>query len=99
MFRTLREAHRPVEAIRNFMRGVELEIYRVEESSPLVGVSLAEADLRNKTGAMVLAIQSDSQVHPNPHPDISFSAGDIALLLGTPGQLAKAAALFAGKNF
>ena len=76
------------------MAGVEMEIYRVEPGSPLAGRSLAEASLRGKSGAMVLAIQANEQVQPNPDPSTVFSAGDVVMLLGTPEQLAKAAALF-----
>lgn len=94
MFRGLRDAHRPAEAVRDLLRGVVLEVYQVKEGSPLAGLSLAEADLRGKTGAMVLAIQSDSQVQPNPPPETAFAVGDVALLLGTPDQLNQAAPLF-----
>ncbi|MBI4441962.1 MAG: cation:proton antiporter, partial [Acidobacteria bacterium] len=95
MFRSLRDRHRPVDYIRNFVRGVELEIYRVEEGSPLAGRSLAEADLRQKTGATVVAVQSDAHLLPNPRPDTAFAVGDVVLLLGTPEQLTKAGGLFA----
>ncbi|OFV92717.1 MAG: hypothetical protein A3F68_06435 [Acidobacteria bacterium RIFCSPLOWO2_12_FULL_54_10] len=97
MFRTWRDAHRPVDAIREFVRGVEIEIYRVEEGSPLIGHSLAEADLRNKTGAMVLAIQTDSEMQPNPSSSFVFTVGSIVLMLGTPRQLVKTASLFKPK--
>ncbi len=45
---------------------------------------------------MVLAIQNNELVQPNPDPSAVFSVGDVVLLLGTPEQLAKAAALFGG---
>ena len=81
-------------AVRDLIRGVVLEVYQVREGSPVEGRTLAEADLRGKTGAMVLAIQKDSQVQANPPAETSFSVGAVALLLGTPDQLAQAAPLF-----
>ncbi|MCH8266485.1 MAG: cation:proton antiporter [Acidobacteria bacterium] len=96
MFRGLQERHHPAEDIRRFVAGVEMEIYRVEPGSPLTGHSLAEANLRGKSGAMVLAIQANEQIQPNPDPGTVFSAGDVVMLLGTPEQLARAAALFGG---
>ena len=96
MFRSLREQHRPMDYLRNFVRGIELEIYRVQEGSPLRGRSLAEVDLRQKTGATVVAIQSDVQILVNPAPNSSFVVGDVVLVLGTPEQLARAGTLFAG---
>jgi K+/H+ antiporter YhaU regulatory subunit KhtT len=71
-----------------------MEIFRVQEGSPLEGRSLAEADLRGKTGATVLAVQRNSDVHPNPTPATRLSPGDIVLVLGTSEQLAKAGPLF-----
>ncbi|MGH9782924.1 MAG: cation:proton antiporter [Terriglobia bacterium] len=94
MFRGLRDAHRPAEAVRDLLRGVVLEVFQAREGSPVEGRTLAEVDLRGKTGAMVLAIQKDSQVQANPPAETSFSVGVVALLLGTPDQLAKAAPLF-----
>ena len=94
MFRSIRETHRPTEAIHDLIRGVVLEVYQVKEGCVLDGQTLAGVDLRGKTGAMVLAIQTDSQVQPNPAPDAVFTVGDAALLLGTPEQLARAAPMF-----
>jgi CPA2 family monovalent cation:H+ antiporter-2 len=94
MFRGIRETHRPTEAIHDLIRGVVLEVYQVKEGCVLEGQTLAEADLRGKTGVMVLAIQTDSRVQANPAPGARFAAGDVALLLGTPEQLTRAAPLF-----
>ena len=94
MFRGIRRTHRPTEAIHDLIRGVVLEVYQVKEGCMLDGQTLAEADLRGKTGVMVLAIQTDLQVQANPAPGTKFIAGDVALLLGTPEQLARAAPLF-----
>jgi CPA2 family monovalent cation:H+ antiporter-2 len=94
MFRSIRRAHRPTEAIHDLIRGVVLEVYQVKPGSALEGQTLAEADLRSKTGAMVLAIQAESRVNANPPPSTRFKAGDGVLLLGTAEQLALAAPLF-----
>ncbi len=94
MFRVIRETHRPTEAIHDLIRGVVMEVYQVKEGCALEGQTLAEADLRGKTGVMVLAIQTDSQVQANPTPGARFTVGNVALLLGTPEQLARAAPLF-----
>ena len=94
MFRSIRREHRPTEAIHDLIRGVVLEVYQVKEGCPLAGHTLAEVNLRSKTGVMVLAIQTDSHVQANPPPGVRFTVGDAALLLGTPEQLAQAAPLF-----
>lgn len=94
MFRGIRETHRPAEAIHDLIRGVVLEVFQVKQGCFLEGRTLADADLPGRTGVMLLAIQTDSQVQPNPAPGVTFAAGDAALLLGTPEQLARAAPLF-----
>ncbi|HWP84523.1 MAG TPA: cation:proton antiporter [Terriglobia bacterium] len=96
MFRALHVQRHPAEDVRKYLRGLDLEIYRVQPGSPVDGRSLAEANLRSETGATVLAVQTDTAVHPNPSPATRLSAGDVVLLLGTPDQLAKAAGFFAG---
>jgi CPA2 family monovalent cation:H+ antiporter-2 len=94
MFRAIHDLHRPAEDLRKYVRGLNMEIFRVQEGSPLEGHSLAEADLRSKTGATVLAVQKDSEVHPNPSPSTRLISGDVVLVLGTSEQLAKAGPLF-----
>jgi CPA2 family monovalent cation:H+ antiporter-2 len=94
MFRGIRQRHRPTEAIHDLIRGVGLEVYQIKEGCALDGLTLAEADLRGKTGVMVLAIQTDSQVRANPAAETRFAVGDEVLLLGTPEQLARVAPLF-----
>jgi CPA2 family monovalent cation:H+ antiporter-2 len=94
MFRAIHDLHRPAEDLRKYVRGLNMEIFRLQEGSPLEGRSLAEADLRGKTGATVLAVQRNSDVHPNPAPTTRLSSGDIVLVLGTSEQLAKAGPLF-----
>ncbi|MBI2819780.1 MAG: cation:proton antiporter [Acidobacteria bacterium] len=94
MFRAIHELHRPAEDLRKYVRGLNMEIFQVQQGSPLEGRSLAEADLRGKTGATVLAVQRDSEVHPNPVPATRLAPGDIVLVLGTSEQLAKAGPLF-----
>ncbi len=50
-------------------------------SSPWVGQTLREADLRSK-GINVLSIQRDSTVHPHPHGDALMASGDVLICFG-----------------
>jgi CPA2 family monovalent cation:H+ antiporter-2 len=95
MFRTLHEQRRRAEDVRSFVRGLELEIVRVSELSPLAGRTLADAGLRSRTGVTVLAVQVGSEVRPNPTPETVLSAGTLVVLFGTPEQLAQARTLLA----
>jgi len=60
-----------------------IEWLDVGEGSPLVDRTLAEAGVRNQTGASVIAIQRGSETLPNPGPDETITADDILVTLGT----------------
>jgi len=64
-----------------------IEWLDVEDGSSLVGQSLAEARVRQQTGASVIAIQRGSETVPNPGPEETFDAGDILVALGTREEL------------
>jgi voltage-gated potassium channel len=66
---------------------LNLEGIEVHETSSAVGQSLAELDVRSKTGASVLVILRGSRVLPNPGPETVLHAGDQILALGTVVQL------------
>lgn len=65
-----------------------IDEWEVPPDSPVVGMTLVESQFRHKYGAHVLAvIKHDRTVVHNPPPDTRISAGDILIMLGTPGQL------------
>lgn len=60
----------------------------VSPGSSLAGRSLSEAELREKTGALVLAIRgADNQFQTNPGPETMMSGGDVLIAIGTQVQL------------
>ncbi|MFC6864004.1 cation:proton antiporter regulatory subunit [Halomicroarcula sp. GCM10025817] len=64
-----------------------IEWVDVETGCGLDGQTLADANLRKRTGASVIAIQRGGETIPNPDPDDSFHAGDILVALGTREEL------------
>jgi voltage-gated potassium channel len=71
-------------------QGMELRLEEIElaTDSPLAGVSLGEARLRDRTGAMVLALRDqDGSFLTTPAPDTIMRAGQILISIGTPAQL------------
>ncbi len=69
---------------------VEFRLQEVELNggSPLVGKTISEASVRDKTGAYILAIQSPSgTVNTNPSSDTMLEVGDRLVVLGTSSQL------------
>ena len=76
---------------------VEISTLRVGETSPIIGKTLAELELRKRYGVTLLAIRRNSQILANPHGDIQLHANDIVVLLGTPDKIAEITGLFSGK--
>jgi TrkA domain protein len=64
-----------------------IEWVDVDEGADLVDQTLAEAEIRQRTGASVIAIQRDSETIPNPGPAETVAAGDILVTMGTREEL------------
>ena len=61
--------------------------------SPFAGRTLAETQLRKRTGASVVAILRDHTLLPAPSPDTPLRANDRLGLIGEEKSLETAAAL------
>jgi voltage-gated potassium channel len=80
-------------------RGIEfrLEEIRVPEGSPIEGCSIREAHVRDRTGALVLALRDRSGTFTtNPPPETVVRADQTIIAIGTPGDLDKLQHLVAG---
>jgi len=67
--------------------GLELEQVQIAASSPLVGSTLAEADLRRRCGVGVVAVQRGATLFPNPEPNLALNDGDVLVVLGIRDHL------------
>ncbi|MBC8068644.1 MAG: cation:proton antiporter [Deltaproteobacteria bacterium] len=65
--------------------------------SAACGHTLAELDLRGKTGATVLAIERGGEGRTVPHGNEPLQAGDVLALVGTHDAIARATALLEGE--
>ncbi len=71
-----------------------LDDVRVIDGSTLAGTTLADAHLRGRTGALVLAIRDGAGAfRTNPPPDTALIPGDVLIAVGTSDQLASLAEL------
>lgn len=74
-----------------------LEEITVDKSSPIAGMTLREAHLRDLTGALVLALRDPAGAfRNNPPPDVVLSAGDVLIAIGTEDELEHLATVVAG---
>lgn len=65
-----------------------LEELTVAPSSPVNGKTLRDAQLRDRTGALVLALRDARGVlRTNPTPDTNIEAGDLLIAIGTAVEL------------
>ena len=60
-----------------------IEWVDMDSSSSLVGKSLRAANIRDRTGISVIAIQRGEETIANPKPDLIIQEDDIVVTLGT----------------
>jgi voltage-gated potassium channel len=74
-----------------------LEEVTVPANSPVAGRTLREAQIRDLTGALVLALRDErGGFSTNPSPDARISGGEVLIAIGTPAELVALAALVEG---
>jgi CPA2 family monovalent cation:H+ antiporter-2 len=88
-----------LDLVRELLPGLgELESVELEEQSPAVGRSLAELDLRGRTGASVIAItRAKRMLVPQAHEVLR--AGDLLALVGSRDAVTAARARLAGAGY
>ena len=64
-----------------------IEWVKLEQDSPLVGLTLQDSGIRARTGASVIAVLRPEGSVPSPAPDTCFRAGDTLVLIGHPDQI------------
>jgi len=82
------EEHRVLRGLLEAGGSIELTWLGLSSDSPVVGQTLAEADLRARTGASVVAIFRDRQLMANPKSMTVFQPGDRIGLIGDKEQIA-----------
>ena len=71
-----------------------LEELPIAASSAIAGKTLRDARLRDRTGALVLAVRhSEGDLRTNPSLDTTIEAGDLLIAIGTQSELRALAAL------
>lgn len=74
-----------------------LEEVAVTGSSPIAGRSLRGTHIRDRTGALVLALRDEhGQFRTNPDPDAEVRAGHVIIAIGTQDELDALVALVGG---
>ena len=79
--------------IRAFNGMIALQWTQIQYDSPLVGRSIAESEVRSKTGMSIVGIIHRGRVDANPRPDTVLQAGDLIAAIGNEDQAAEFAKL------
>jgi len=66
---------------------IEITWLRISPDSPLAGQTLAEANVRARTGASVVAVLRDRKLTANPKSNAVLRGGDRLGLIGDQGQI------------
>lgn len=76
------------------LSNVDIASFRIHSSSPLVGKTLTESQLRQDYGFTVLLIRRESGVISNPPPDAVLSTDDVIVVMGTKVSFNQVGPLF-----
>jgi CPA2 family monovalent cation:H+ antiporter-2 len=85
--RTVRAPSASLDSLPPELQRMPIATHRVEDGHWAVGRSLAEIDLRARTGASVLAIQSGQRYTTSPAADVRIDGGDVLYLLGDESDI------------
>jgi len=77
-----------VAAVQQQVEGLAIEWVRLGDGSPSVGSTIADGQLRTKTGTSIVAVVRGDTTVPAPEPDFRFEVGDVVVAVGTPDGLA-----------
>ena len=78
-----------VTAVQQQVEGLAIEWVRVAEGSPSADATIADGQLRTRTGASVVAVVRGELTVPAPEPSFRFEVGDVVVAVGTPAGLAE----------
>jgi K+:H+ antiporter len=81
------EEHRLLHDLLDAASSIEIKWFRLPVGNSLVGQTLADANLRSRTGASVVAILRDRQLMPNPKSITIFQPGDRIGLIGDKEEI------------
>lgn len=80
------------------VEGLAIEWLKVGSASSIAGQSLAESQIRTRTGASIVALVRDGTAIPSPGADDVVLPGDTAVIVGDRESAAKLAALLDARD-
>lgn len=87
---------RRLERLPQDIEGLAMDWLPIPPNSPAAGHALGDTQLRHRTGASIVAVMRGGQAFPAPDPQFGLQAGDVAVVVGTPGGVLAASRLLGG---
>ena len=82
-----------VDQIRQDIEGLAIDWVEIADSWWAAGRTIADTQLRRRTGVSIVAIIRGDQTVPAPEPSADLFAGDTAVVVGTPEGIQRAITL------
>ena len=95
---TSEQEHLTLRALVKAFDEIDIIWFRIEAGSPLIGKTLANSNIRLRTGASVVAMVHAETLIPNPKSGTIFEEGDRLGLIGEVEQIEAARILVEGKK-
>jgi CPA2 family monovalent cation:H+ antiporter-2 len=64
------------------LTNVTIELFTIDDNSFALGKSIEALSFRKVTGATIIAVERDKEMHTSPDPKFSFNVGDIVFITG-----------------
>src|SRR5215207_1098411 len=81
------EEHRLLQGLLDAANSIEIKWFRLPAGNPFIGQTLADVNLRSRTGASVVAILRERELMANPKSMTLFQANDRIGLIGDKEEL------------
>lgn len=85
-----------VAAVQQQVEGLAIDWITVGRGSAYAGATIADSELRTRTGVSIVAVVRGDSTVPAPEPSFALGAGDVAVVVGTPEGIATAFDLLQG---
>jgi CPA2 family monovalent cation:H+ antiporter-2 len=93
-YRALRQpksaTRRPLFDKHAVLSDIAVEVCTIHDTSPVLDKSIEDLRFRTKTGASIIVIKRENQVHTSPDPKFIFKTGDIVFITGKKEDINKA---------
>lgn len=87
-----------VEAIHHSVEGLTIDWIPITETSAARNATIGDTQLRRRTGVSIVAVVRGDDTLPSPGPDNRLTAGDTAVVVGTPEGIGRAFELLQGPS-